>query len=68
MGWWTQNEKGQSFQHAEGDAMFWGDGPADAMDNALEQINAEFERDKGRKPTRDELHAGLEFSLGAKWR
>lgn len=63
MGWWTQNEHGHSFAHAEGEEMVWGDGPADLMDNALGKIVAEFERDQGRRPTPAELRAGLEFSL-----
>lgn len=65
MGWWTQNKKGHSFaENEDGIEMVWGDGPADAMDNAIDQIVADFERVEGRRPTKDEMRAGLEFSLG----
>lgn len=61
MGWWSQNEKGESF---EGDgALVWGDSCADAMDDALSKITAEFESEQGRKPTKEELAAGFRFSL-----
>lgn len=64
MGWWTQNEQGHSFAHAEEEEMLWGDGPADVMDIALAAIANEFEQAQGRGPTDAELRAGLEFSLG----
>lgn len=66
MGWWVQNKEGHSFA-VDDDAtqvMIWGDGPADAMDNAIDLIVKEFERYEGRRPTKDEMRAGLEFSLG----
>jgi hypothetical protein len=65
MGWWTQNQQGHSFaQNEEGPEMVWGDGPADTLDSALRQITNEFQQAQGRNPTPEELHAGLEFSLG----
>lgn len=64
MGWWTQNEQGESFAHAEGEEMLWGDSCADAMGHALDGIVAEFEKDLQRRPTKAEVRAGLEFSLG----
>ena len=64
MGWWTQDEEGRSFAHAKKEELLWGDGPADIMDNALAAIKKEFEAEKGRKPTKAELLAGLKFSLG----
>lgn len=65
MGWWTQNKEGHSFSENEGGPeIFWGDGPADAMDNAIDTIVQEFALHWGRKPTKDEMRAGLEFSLG----
>jgi len=63
MGWWEQDEDGNSF--AIGSGMIWGDGPADTMDDAIEQIVAQFIEEAGRKPTVAELKGGLLFSLGA---
>jgi hypothetical protein len=54
MGWWEQGPRD-----------VWGDGPADHIDLALSAIVAEFEAEWGRKPTKDEIRAGLEFSLAA---
>lgn len=65
MGWWTQDELGHSFRAAEGAEMFWGDSVADTMDEAIDNIVADFVRDQGRQPTKAELRAGLEFSLGS---
>lgn len=63
VGWWSQNEEGHSFAEADsGEEMLWGDGPADAIDNAIDQIKIEFVRDHGRLPTGAELMAGLTFS------
>ncbi len=61
MGYWKQNEQGESLQ-CEGD-MIWGDQPADIMGHALDEIIATFHRDVGRKPTEVEIKAGLLFSL-----
>lgn len=63
MGWWEQNREGESVAQNDGPAMVWGDGPADLFDDALAAIVREFETDQGRKPTLDEIRAGLEFSL-----
>jgi hypothetical protein len=62
MGWWEQDEEGNSF--ALGSGMYWGDGPADIMGEAVQQIVAEFEAAMRRKPTLAEMKAGLLFSLG----
>jgi hypothetical protein len=62
MGWWRAGKDGSSL-HAEETGLVWGDGPADIMDDAIEKIVAEFLRDYGRKPTQDELIAGLLFAL-----
>lgn len=64
MGWWTQNKQGHSFAVNEDVEMVWGDGPADILDGAINEITARFQESYGRDPTRDELRAGLEFSLG----
>jgi len=63
MGWWTMNKKGQSFaQNESGPEMLWGDSVADTMGDALESIIKDFQEDWGRKPTVEELHAGVDFS------
>ena len=64
MGWWSQDEQGHSFASAESGEMMWGDGPADILDNALDEIVKEFKREFDRRPTRAELLAGMKFSLG----
>ena len=63
MGYWRQNEKGESLQ-CEGD-MIWGDQPADIMGAALKDIFAAFQQDRKRLPTEAEVRAGLLFSLPA---
>lgn len=63
MGYWIQNEKGNSLQ-LEGE-MIWGDAPADIMGNALHGIIGVFIRDRDRPPTEAEVKAGLLFSLNA---
>ena len=60
MGWWKQDDEGNSFA-MESD-LIWGDGPADVLDPALESIFAQFQEARGRKPTEAELKAGLMFS------
>ncbi len=62
MGWWTQDEEGHSFAHAEGKEMMWGDAVADIMDEALDQIIQHYERFLNRRPTKSEIMAGLKFS------
>lgn len=65
MGYWTTDKSGNSFAvNEDGPEMLWGDAPADIVDDALDQIVNAFREDVGRKPTKAELHAGLEFSLG----
>jgi len=65
MGWWTADRSGRSFAHNEdGSELIWGDGPADILDAAIDEIVKEFERYEKRKPTKDEMRAGLEFALG----
>lgn len=63
MGYWNQNEQGESFATPEQGEMVWGDQPADVMDDALDKIVEVFQRDTGRKPTKREVRAGLLFSL-----
>ena len=64
MGWWRAGRDGSSL-HLEETGLVWGDGPADILDNAIDAIVAEFQAAYGRKPSRIELEAGLQFSLGA---
>lgn len=62
MGWWTQSKEGQSF--ADGSTLLWGDSVADLMEAALAKVVIQFMREQGRHPTKAEIRAGLEFSLG----
>jgi hypothetical protein len=65
MGYWEQNEQGHSFAErddADKEPLIWGDQPADAVDNAIQQIVAVFVKDIGRLPSRAEMMAGLTFS------
>lgn len=65
MGWWTTNKEGASFAQVRERTeavLIWGDGPADIMGDAIQLIEAEFEKEWARKPTIDELVAGVRFS------
>lgn len=64
MGWWEQDEEGRSLSGHDRDPepYYWGDGPADIIDNALWQIKAQFVRDLGRLPSIGEIMAGITFS------
>jgi hypothetical protein len=62
MGWWLTNEEGHSLLE-EGE-MIWGDGPADTLSNALDDIVGQFEQKWGRKPSVAEIIAGVRFSMG----
>lgn len=65
MGWWKQDEEGQSFAHADfAVEMLWGDHVADIMDNAVAEIIKVYEQFLDRRPTKAEMIAGLKFSLG----
>lgn len=62
MGWWSSDANGSSLQFEE-TGLLWGDGPADQIDKAIDEITREFETAWGRKPKRLELEAGFKFSL-----
>lgn len=64
MGWWEQNEEGHSLSghDREPEPYYWGDGPADIIDNALWKIKAEFVKHLGRLPSVGEIMAGITFS------
>lgn len=62
MGWWDTNKKGESFAKEPHAEMVWGDAPADILDDAILKIVKVFEENVGRKPTVDELVAGVLFS------
>lgn len=64
MGWWTTNKDGHSFSSNPRKEMLWGDEPADIMGDALDKIVKVFEEGWERKPTLDELVAGVRFSSG----
>jgi hypothetical protein len=69
MGWWSAGAHGgisgvlDEPSETEREE-YWGDSPADIMDDALARIVAEFEEAWGRKPYRSEIEKGLQFSLG----
>jgi len=63
MGWWSTNKEGHSFAENDGNGMVWGDAPADVIDNAVAEIVKIFREDWGRPPIKDELIAGVRFSL-----
>lgn len=66
MGYWEMNK---SVAELMGDSVnaevesVWGDGPADIMGEAIDEIVKEFEEDYGRVPTKTEIVKGLLFSL-----
>lgn len=64
MGWWEQNEEGDSLSGHDRDPepYYWGDGPADVIDDALWKIKAQFIKDLGRLPSIGEIMAGITFS------
>lgn len=62
LGWWNQTADGTSLV-VEETGLVWGDGPADILDKALDEIRDMFVEVWGRRPTRIELTAGLLFSL-----
>lgn len=64
VGWWHTNTDGASLLPVE-TGMLWGDGPADSLDNAIHEIEHQFQSAWGRKPTKAELEAGLKFALGS---
>lgn len=64
MGWWPQDIEGRSFASDENSIGLWGDGPADAIDNAIVEIYREFNECVGRQPTKQELISGFMFSVG----
>ena len=61
MGWWDAEADGSSFAEEE-TGLVWGDDPADILGDALTKIITAFIRDIGRKPTEEELVAGMRFS------
>lgn len=63
MGWWNQGSDGSSL-HEEDTGLTWGDGPADTFGDALDNVVVQFQSALGRNPTKAELRAGLEFTLG----
>lgn len=64
MTWWETTRSGRSnLFHEEGTGLVWGDGPADVVAAALDDIDKEFRERWGRAPLLAEIRAGLEFSL-----
>lgn len=63
MGYWNADPENATLSPVPAETV-WGDLPADVFDEAIRQIVVAFQHDVGRKPTKAELRAGLEFSLG----
>lgn len=65
MGWWQTDVAGHSFGGPpdEQPDMCWGDGPADVLSSALDDVARQYVAAWGRQPTLRELRAGLEFAL-----
>jgi len=61
MGWWNSSREGVSLQ-PEDDGHYWGDGPADIMDTAIEEIREHFRMAWDREPMLSEILAGVKFS------
>lgn len=64
MGWWLSSEQGHSFADDKEAVGWWGDGPADTIDAALDDIYRQFNREFDRNPTKQELISGFLFSVG----
>lgn len=62
MGWWNTASNGSMFEGIHDPNHYWGDGPADIMDEALSEIRVQFKDAFGREPTLSELLAGVRFS------
>lgn len=58
MGWWNAAPNGASLLTEE-TGLVWGDGPADSLDFAIDDVVKSYQERLGRKPTVDELTAGL---------
>lgn len=63
MGWWNAGRDGSSL-HEKPTGLIWGDGPADIIDQAIDEIISVFRRDWNRDPTLQEMKSGILFSIG----
>lgn len=62
MGWWeTDPVQAAKVELVAGADHFWGDGPADILDAALEEIREQFRMSVGREPLISEILAGVRF-------
>ena len=63
MGWWNTNPVAAADIEfaATTDDHLWGDGPADIMDTALDEIRERFRMSMGREPLMSEILAGVKF-------
>jgi hypothetical protein len=71
MGWWVADPENGGMAESRNAGVedartkpMWGDRPADIFDQALNGVVESFETAFNRRPTKAELRAGLEFSLG----
>lgn len=62
MGWWKGLSPLSALAGEESENV-WGDGPADILDKAIDDIATEFEEYFERRPTKDEIRSGIEFAL-----
>lgn len=60
MGYWNATMAGESLVPID-TGVYWGDTPADILAEAIQQIDAAFQRDLGKRVSLAELQAGLLF-------
>ena len=66
MGWWqiySYDQPGIMLPNKDPEPMYNGDGPADIMGAALDDLVKEYQEAWGRKPYREEVLAALNFTL-----
>lgn len=64
MGWWSITDKNGGISPFGNIGLYNGDGPADILDNAVQEVIREYEKAWGRKPYIQELQAAWNFSTG----
>lgn len=65
MGWWDCNSDGCLTFGTPDTIGIFGDEPADAIDSAVAQIVAAYERDRKRKPTLAEMEAAARWLVNS---
>ena len=64
MGWWSITDKNGGISPFGNIGLYNGDGPADILDNAVQEVIKEYEKAWGRKPYIQELQAARNLSTG----